>query len=382
VGVNGKHQPLLQTPFSALGLEDLLTWAKQRELPAYRARQFFRALSRQGISEIGELTEFPLGLREQTDAERPLRSLQVRMHLHSPTDGSQKVLFALADGMTVETVLIPSSRSADPQRYTVCVSSQVGCPAGCTFCATGLSGFGRNLTGYEIADQVMYFAGALRRERRRVTNVVFMGMGEPFLNVPSVRDAVQRLTDPAGFGLGQRHLTVSTVGIVPQIRKFAEWGGQVNLAISLHAPNDELRSSLVPYNQRFPISDLMAAALDYIAATRRRVSFEYVLLKDANDSAELARELARLLMPFAGGAHVNLIPWNPFREGRFVRSEGPDADAFARVLREGGVNATIRYSKGLDISAACGQLRDIDELKKAPDRESGAAVVSLQSVFG
>ncbi len=371
--MNGTHQHVSQPPFSALGLESLQEWARAHELPAYRALQFFHALTKLGIGEFGELTEFPLDLRRRIGAERPLRSLQVRMHLHSPTDGSQKVLFALADGMTVETVLIPSTRSADPRRYTVCVSSQVGCPAGCTFCATGLSGFGRNLTGYEIADQVMYFAQALRPEGRRVTNVVFMGMGEPFLNVPSVRDAVQRLTDPAGFGLGQRHLTVSTVGIVPQIRKFAQWGGQVNLAISLHAPNDDLRSSLVPYNQRFPIKDLMDAARNYIASTRRRVSFEYVLLKGTNDSLDLARELARLLLPFGGSAHVNLIPWNPFREGRFVRSEGPDADAFARALHEGGLNATIRYSKGLDISAACGQLRDTVELKKASNPSSDAA---------
>jgi 23S rRNA (adenine2503-C2)-methyltransferase len=292
-------------------------------------------------------------------------------------------LFALADGTTVETVLIPSSRTGEPQRYTVCVSSQVGCPAGCTFCATGLSGFGRNLTGYEISDQVMYFAHALRPEGRRVTNVVFMGMGEPFLNTPSVRDAVHRLTDPAGFGLGQRHITVSTVGIVPQIRKFAEWGGGVNLAISLHAPNDELRTTLVPYNQRFPITDILDAARDYIGATHRRVSFEYVLLKGTNDSTVLARELAQLLAPFRGGAHVNLIPWNPFREGRFIRSEGPDADAFARELRAGGVNATIRYSKGLDISAACGQLRDAEEVKTASDPTTNAGeIIPLANVLG
>jgi 23S rRNA (adenine2503-C2)-methyltransferase len=364
--VNRRLHQLSPLPLSALGLDDLLAWAREQELPAYRARQLFRALTKHGAGEARHLTDFPLSLRDQIERERPLRSLKVRMHLRSPSDSSQKVLFSLADGMTVETVLIPSSRGAVASRHTVCVSSQVGCPAGCTFCATGLSGFGRNLTGFEIADQVMYFVHALRPVGKRVTNVVFMGMGEPFLNVPSVRDAVQRLTDPAGFGLGQRHITVSTVGIVPQIRKFAEWGGQVNLAISLHAPNDHLRTSLVPYNQRFPIGDLMQAAREYIAITRRRVSFEYVLLKDTNDSVDLARELARLLAGFGGGAHVNLIPWNPFREGHFVRSEGPDADAFARALRQGGVNATVRYSKGLDISAACGQLRDTVELKRAP----------------
>jgi 23S rRNA (adenine2503-C2)-methyltransferase len=377
------HRRAGNPPLSSFTPGEAEEWAREQGLPAYRGRQLFHALTKGAIADIGELTEFPLPLRERLQAERPLRSLRVRTHLQSPTDGSHKVLFELEDGTTVETVLIPSSGSEETRRYTVCVSSQVGCPAGCTFCATGLSGFGRNLAGYEIFDQVMYFAHALRPEGRRVTNVVFMGMGEPFLNTPSVRDAVQRLTDPAGFGLGQRHITVSTVGIVPQIRKFSEWGGGVNLAISLHAPNDTLRTSLVPYNQRFPIADILDAARDYIEATHRRVSFEYVLLKDTNDSPQLARELAKLLVPFRGGAHVNLIPWNPFREGRFIRSEGPNADAFVRELRAGGVNATIRYSKGLDISAACGQLRDAEQQKTtsvfAPDVEN---VIPLLTVSG
>jgi 23S rRNA (adenine2503-C2)-methyltransferase len=185
-----------------------------------------------------------------------------------------------------------------------------------------------------------------------------MGMGEPLLNTAAVRDSIGRLTDPEGFGLGERHITVSTVGIVPQIRKYADWAGQVNLAVSLHAPNDALRSQLVPYNQHFPISSLMEAVQEYVQRTNRRVSFEYVLLRGVNDAIPLAAELAALLRPLGGRAHVNLIPWNPFREGTFVRSEGPDAEAFAAALRQHRVNATIRYSKGLDISAACGQLRE------------------------
>lgn len=357
-------------PFSAFSIENAQDWAREHQLPPYRGRQLFYALSKLSIFEFSELTQFPLELRQRMADERPLRSVRVRSHLYSPSDGSQKILFALDDGATVETVLIPSSHPEVPDRYTVCVSSQVGCPAGCTFCATGLNGFSRNLTAYEISDQVGYFSRALRLQNRKVSNVVFMGMGEPFLNVPAVRGAVQRLTNPDGFRLGQRHLTVSTVGIVPQIQKFADWGGQVNLAISLHAPNDELRESLVPYNRRFPIGHILDAARTYISSTRRRVSFEYVLLKGTNDSAGLARELGRLLAPFGGSAHVNLIPWNPFQEGRFIRSEGPAADEFARELRSAGINATIRYSKGLDISAACGQLRD-DDVKKvsggAPD---------------
>jgi 23S rRNA (adenine2503-C2)-methyltransferase len=204
----------------------------------------------------------------------------------------------------------------------------------------------------------MYFAHQLRRQERRVGNVVFMGMGEPFLNTPAVSEAIRRLSDPAGIAIGERRITVSTVGIIPQIRKFSEWGGQVNLAISLHAPNDELRSELVPYNRLFPIAALLEAVKEYLERTRRRVSFEYVLLRGINDSRGLSCELAELLRPLGGGAHVNLIPWNPYREGKFVRSDGPDADSFAAQLRARGINATIRYSKGLDISAACGQLRE------------------------
>lgn len=353
-------------PFSSFDLAAAGQWADQLGQPPYRARQLFDALNMRAAGEFDDLTQFPLALRAAMEAERPLRSLQVLTHLRSRGDGSEKVLFRLADGATVETVLIPSSRGDGPRRHTICVSSQVGCPAGCTFCATGLSGFGRNLTDYEIFDQVVYFARGLHADGRRVTNVVFMGMGEPFLNTREVRGAVERLTDPDGFGLGRRHITISTVGIVPQIRKFAAWGGQVNLAISLHAPNDALRSELVPYNRRFPIADLIDAARDYLAATRRRVSFEYVLLRNTNDSPALAAELGRLLAPLGGGAHVNLIPWNPFREGRFIRSEGPDADGFARALKASGVNATIRYSKGLDISAACGQLRETHQMEMAP----------------
>lgn len=341
---------------SDLQSEDLTTWVRERGLPDYRARQLHEALSRASVQSWDELTMLPLSLREELARSFRLRSLTVRTHLHGRSDPAEKVLFGLADGPAVETVLIPSISGR--RRETVCVSSQVGCPAGCTFCATGLSGFTRNLSGVEIADQVHYFAHQLRAQGRRVTNVVFMGMGEPLLNVPSVQAAVRRLTAPGGLNLGERRITISTVGIVPQMRKLPDWAGQINLAVSLHAPNDDLRARLVPYNQHFPIGDILAATREYLDRTGRRVSFEYVLLRGVNDTPQLAEELAVLLRPLGGLAHVNLIPWNPFREGRFIRSEGPDADAFAAALRRGGINATIRYSKGLDISAACGQLRE------------------------
>lgn len=351
---DGMERPVL-SDLDRAGAEE---WAAGQGLPPYRGRQLYRALGRTGLQDIAGLTEFPSALRDRISKTCRTRSLEMSLHLQSRLDGSQKVLFGLHNGATVESVLISAANLRGRARETVCVSSQVGCPAACSFCATGLSGFTRNLTAAEIADQVMYFVHALRPQGRRVTNVVFMGMGEPLLNTGEVRKAVGRLTDPEGLGLGERHITISTVGIVPQINRFADWAGQVNLAVSLHAPNDELRSRLVPYNRHFPIAGLMEAVRGYVERTNRRVSFEYVLLRGVNDSESLARELACLLRPFGGLAHVNLIPWNPFREGRFIRSEGPDASAFAATLERAGVNATVRYSKGLDISAACGQLRE------------------------
>jgi 23S rRNA (adenine2503-C2)-methyltransferase len=334
------------------------SWSIQHNLPAYRGRQLVEALNRRAIQSLSEMTDFPVTLRERLSSELPVRSLKPRVELRSNHDRTEKVLFELYDGHSVETVLIRSRQGAPRPRQTVCVSSQVGCPAGCTFCATGLGGFTRNLTDAEIVDQVMFFAHRLRSEQKSVSNIVFMGMGEPFLNTASVRAAVRRFTDYGGFGLGQRHITISTVGITPQIRRFADWGGQVNLAISLHAANDALRNELVPYNRRFPLAELLEAVQDYRCGTGRRVSFEYVLLRGVNDGNEQSRDLARLLRPLGGGAHVNLIPWNPYAEGQFVRSDGPDADRFASDLRSLGIHTTIRYSKGLDISAACGQLRE------------------------
>lgn len=357
-----QHPSTPTRPWSSYSRDEAQSWAEQRGLPRYRGRQLYDALQRRAVQDVQEIHEFPQSLRNAISAEAPARALQPRLHLRSRTDRSEKALMLLADGATVETVLIPSGGGAQRQRFTVCVSSQVGCPAACSFCATGLQGFTRNLTPAEIVDQVMYFAADLHAKGGRVTNVVFMGMGEPFLNTGPVRQAIELLTASDGFGLGERHITVSTVGIVPQIRRFVEWGGQVNLAISLHAPDDHLRGTLVPYNQHFPIGDIMRAVREYVDQTRRRVSFEYVLLRGVNDSAQQAQDLSRLLGPLGGMAHVNVIPWNPFREGRFIRSEGPDASAFVDVLIKSGTNATIRYSKGLDISAACGQLRERDQV--------------------
>ena len=344
--------------WSSLKLEEIQEGLVRLGEPAYRSRQLYDALHRRGLWDWTDLSEWPISLRARASDIRPLRSLDVNVDLKSPRDGTTKVLFGAGTSGHIEAVLMGARTGKTRPRYTVCVSSQVGCPAACTFCATGIGGFSRNLSTAEIVDQVEFFAGRLHREGSHLQNVVYMGMGEPFLNYMRVMESINRLRSTGGLNIGARRITVSTVGIIPAIRRFAREGGEVNLAISLHAPNDELRSSLVPYNKRFPIADLMESALEYTAETGRRVSFEYVLLKGKNDDRGNALELSRLLKPFGQMAHVNLIPWNPFREGAFVRSEAPDTLAFREVLQRRGVNSTIRYSKGLDIDAACGQLRD------------------------
>ncbi len=286
----------------------------------------------------------------------PLRSLEVVADRISKSDGTNKILFRAADGGLVESVLMSGGPRSSP-RFTVCVSCQIGCPAGCSFCASGIAGFGRNLTTAEIADQVELFAGRLRAQGKRLDNVVYMGMGEPFLNYNRVMASIRLITRDGGLGLGTRRVTVSTVGIVPGIRRFAREPGEVNLAISLHAPDAELRRSIVPYEERYPIGEILEAARDYVRSTRRRVSFEYVLLRNTNDGLNLAGDLGRLLTPLRPLAHVNLIPWNPFGDAGFSASTRERADRFAAAIRVWGIPATVRYSKGLDIDAACGQLR-------------------------
>jgi 23S rRNA (adenine2503-C2)-methyltransferase len=325
--------------------------------PRFRADQIYSALHRIGAVEWSDVKAVPKALSHDLARRRPLRTLEVEIDRVSPRDGTNKLLFRAIDGGAVESVVM-SAHDVPRERNTVCVSSQIGCPAGCTFCASGLGGLSRNLHVAEIVDQVEYCAGRLRHCARRLHNVVFMGMGEPFLNYRRVMESIERLRDAGGLGLGARRITVSTVGIAPVIERFARDAGEVNLAVSLHAPNDDLRSRLVPYNRRFPIRQVMEAVGAYIGLTRRRVSFEYVLLQNVNDSNALALDLAHLLKPLNPMVHVNVIPWNPFPEVGFTRATRSVAESFAGAVRQGHVNATVRYSKGLDIDAACGQLRN------------------------
>jgi len=270
---------------------------------------------------------------------------------HSNDKQTIKGLFRLHDGNEVEAVLMQHHN----ERNTVCISSQSGCAYACAFCSTGQAGFTRHLTPTEIFDQARYFARHLAAQDRKITNIVFMGMGEPFHNYDAVMDAVRLLNDPQGLGLGHRHITISTVGIVPQIDAFADEGVQVNLAISLHAPTDDVRSSIMPVNKKWPVAELMAACERYIGKTNRKVFFEYVMLEGVNDRPQDAEALARLMRgPLH---HVNIIPYNSTPDAALGATGDERIRAFSAILEAKGVLCTVRVPMGRDIAAACGQLR-------------------------
>jgi 23S rRNA (adenine2503-C2)-methyltransferase len=268
-----------------------------------------------------------------------------------------KLLFRTRDDHFVETVVM-----FYPDRTTVCVSCQIGCAIGCSFCATGLSGLIRNLSAGEMVSQVVHAARLARERERRISNIVVMGMGEPFHNYDAVMRFVAIVNDRQGLGIGARHITLSTAGVVPFIDRLAEEPYQVKLAVSLHAPNDALRSQLVPINRRWPIDELLAACRRYVARTGRRVTFEYVLIEDVNDDERTAAELARRLRGLL--CHVNLIPYNPTPAAPLFRRPGPERiERFRAVLERYGIPATVRYSRGVEIAAACGQLRAQEEAR-------------------
>ncbi len=269
-----------------------------------------------------------------------------------------KTLYRTGDGQLLETVLM-----LYPDRATVCVSCQVGCAVGCAFCATGLMGLARNLGAGEMVAQTVGAAREARERGRALTNIVMMGMGEPLQNYAETMKFIRIVHDPAGLDIGARRITVSTSGIVPKIDALAAEPLQLNLAVSLHAPNDELRSELVPINRRYPIAMLMASVDRYIKETGRRVSFEYALMRGINDSDEIAHELAALLRGRL--CHVNIIPLNPVDVLPYERPDPAGIERFARILREAGIPTTVRYSRGLDIDAACGQLRAKEEAVRA-----------------
>jgi 23S rRNA (adenine2503-C2)-methyltransferase len=301
------------------------------------------------------MTNLPKGLQKRLSDEIALRAVSPKYEAVS-RDGTVKMLFSLRDGKTIESALMRYSTATGRSRNTVCVSTQVGCPIGCPFCATGQQGYERNLTPGEIIDQALYFARRLKDENgSAVDNIVFMGMGEPFLNFDALWQAVETLNSPDGFGLGARQMTISTAGIVPGIKQLAREGLQVGLAVSLHAADDGLRNKLVPINRKYPLEKLMAACRDYVEATGRRVTFEYALFEGINDSTEDARALAKLIKGMI--CHVNLIAGNPTSDAGF-RASGKDAVlAFQGELQQRHIPCTLRVRRGIDIDAGCGQLR-------------------------
>ena len=336
-------------------LADLQAWVTERGLPAYRAKQIQGGIFRRLAPSFAELTDLPAALRHDLSETATIGQLIVEREVSDQASRTTKSLFKLIDGALVESVLMGYEDEAGSRRHTVCLSSQVGCALGCTFCATGLMGWARDLSASEMVEQVLHFARRLRAAGDHITNIVYMGMGEPFLNYDAVWKSIQVLTESSGFGLGARHLTVSTSGVVPAIRRFAEQGNQVGLAVSLHAADDELRSRLVPLNRRYPLAELIGVCREYIYATHRRVSFEYTMLAGVNDSQECADSLARLLRGLL--CHVNLIPWNRVEGMPYMPSSGPAILAFRDRLSEYGLPVTIRDTRGSRITAACGQLR-------------------------
>jgi 23S rRNA (adenine2503-C2)-methyltransferase len=325
-------------------------------LQKYRLGQIYRAATKELQSDLQRVSVLPRELRDRLAGDLALSSVTLAQEVTSGDGQTTKLLFTLHGGSQVEAVLMRHHR----ERTTACISSQAGCALRCDFCATGQGGFVRNMTALEIFDQVLFLARRARDEGKSLTNLVFMGMGEPFLNYDAVMDAVALLNDPQGFGLGARRMTISTAGVVPGIKRFTAEGIQVNLAISLHAADDNLRTRLMPINKKWPVAVLMEAACEYVARTRRKIFYEYLMLSDVNDRPDHARRLADLL----GGPlhHVNLIPYNA-TDAPYQRSQVTRMRRFSDILRERGVPTTIRRTMGDDIAAACGQLRVDSQVK-------------------
>src|SRR5579872_1140520 len=335
---------------SEAGYADLAAFQVAFSLKNYRLEQIYRAATKDLASNFAAITVLPSELRRSLAEKLRLSSLEPLQDITSGDGQTTKFLFGLSGGSEVEAVLMRHHGD----RTTACISSQAGCALRCDFCATGQGGFFRNMTATEIFDQGVAVARRARAEGRSLTNFVFMGMGEPFLNYDAVMDSVALLNDPQGFGLGARRMTISTAGVVPGIERFTAEDVQVNLAISLHAADDELRTRLMPINKKWPIAKLMEAVFAYVDRTRRKVFYEYLMLSGVNDSLDDARRLADLL----GGPlhHVNLIPYNA-TDASYERSQLTRVRRFSELLQERGVPTTVRHTMGDDIAAACGQLR-------------------------
>ncbi len=333
-----------------LNFAELTEFVAELGQPAYRAKQIWQWLYRQYTPDFASMSNLPKSLREKLAANTTLDIGPIIAEQLSSDDQTKKVLFQLADGQQIEAVLMRYEK-----RRTLCISTQAGCAMGCVFCATGQMGFFRHLSVAEIVAQVMHFARELAAEGEHVTNIVLMGMGEPLHNYENTLTAVDRLTDPAGFNLGARKITISTVGLVPAIRRYADEKRQTPLAVSLHAATDAERDKLIPVNRKWPIADIIDACHYYVEKTGRRITFEWALIAHENDTIEQAQALGRLLQGML--CHVNLIPLNPTQQYGGQPSSRARVDAFQQELARYGVNSTVRVRRGIDIQAGCGQLK-------------------------
>lgn len=331
-------------------ISELTDWVEQQGQPSYRGKQLHQWLYQKGVHSLMDISVFPKQWRENL-IDYPIGRSHIHFRSIAP-DKTRKYLLRLKDGLMIETVGIPSSK-----RLTVCVSSQIGCAMGCDFCATGKDGFTRNLQAYEIVDQILTVQEDFQQ---RVSNVVFMGMGEPLLNLKEVVKAVKSINKDVG--IGQRSITISTVGLPHKIKELAQEKLQITFAVSIHASNQLLRETLIPSANHYPLEQLLAECREYVEITGRRVTFEYILLAGVNDLPENALELAQHLRGFQ--THVNLIPYNPISEADYQRPDQARINQFVDLLEQKNIAVSVRYSRGLEADAACGQLRTSIKAKR------------------
>ncbi|TME10902.1 MAG: 23S rRNA (adenine(2503)-C(2))-methyltransferase RlmN [Chloroflexi bacterium] len=342
--------PELKPALLSVPKDDMESWLAERGAPAYRHAQVIASVMH-GAPSFDEMHELPRSLRAELDSAFRIRSLRPIANSEADRSLTTKTLYELDGGHTVEAVVMRY-----PDRSTLCISSQAGCPVGCPFCATGKFPFGRNLDAHEIEEQAVDAARLLAVEGRRLSHVVFMGMGEPFINYKAVIESVRRISDPERLAISPRRIVVSTSGVIPRIEQLREEKLPVTLAISLHAARDELRDVLVPINRKYPVRDLVQASQSYAKASGRRVSYEWVMLAGVNDTERDAQELGVLLRRKL--AHVNLIPFNPVDDTPYVAPSREGARRFRDLVAAQGLNVTVRDTRGREADAACGQLHE------------------------
>ncbi|MBD8035478.1 23S rRNA (adenine(2503)-C(2))-methyltransferase RlmN [Solibacillus sp. A46] len=344
-----KEKPQLKPSIYSLRLDEMKEWLTTNGEKAFRAGQIYEWLYEKRVQTFEDMSNLPKALREKLEAEFALTTLSTIIKQESK-DGTIKFLFQLQDGYSIETVLMRHDYG-----NSICVTTQVGCRIGCTFCASTLGGLKRHLMAGEIVEQVVKVQQQLDETNERVSSIVIMGIGEPFDNYDAMMNFLKIMNDDKGLNIGARHITVSTSGIVPKIYEFADEGMQINFAVSLHAPNQEARQKLMPIAKAYKLEELMEAVKYYTKKSGRRVTFEYGLMSGENDTEEVALELAKLIKNIK--CHVNLIPINYVPERDYIRTSRSKIFAFEKTLKEQGINVTIRREQGADIAAACGQLR-------------------------